>query len=954
MKTIRHKVLTSNYSLRNGILLMLLLSSIFSYGQIDIDLNDKEALTEKINSFCKKGEWETAKNWLDISLKKHPDDSELRMLLGKYYIEKKRYQKARFELNKSLIIKPNNSDSKKLLLHLETVTKRYSSAIGYVNDLLKSSPYSKELWLKKIDLYRKQGNAIEADRLLKRLAEIYPEDPSILRNLNYQMEVAIAQKRKLGQFDEVIELNKSLLKANPTTLEYYLDLIDLYIKTGDYSQALNITERGLNQFPNRSELVLKKLSLYDQSQQYEAGLQYINQQKKLSNSSYLDQQYDYFLSLAAQSVKNGNPLVLFGKILEKDAGNTEAFDQVFNQLVAQHQYDEALAVLNRYRKATGNSKNLDLRELTVSKAIGDVFKTKALLRKLYAKYPQDLDLQAAYVQLTIQDAQDAMRDNNYTMSLDLWKTVNQLGDQVQIDLARAGLYHTYLQMGNYSEAEATLNAMSDWQSQQIPHFFKMAELYYLQNRIDDAITSYELGIQKTDLAQKAYALKGYEELMVKIIKKSLEDFAFPTAMQHTARWLEQDSINQQALHYAINFSVTMKQWKNMKHYAQIAADAYPSDSHFKIKLAESLQLSDHNYEESLQLLSAAVTANPYHEKLSAAYIQTVSNYSQQLLKDKNAQRLLDLTTTALALNPNDKEIKYLKGLAYEQQKNDSAYYYQKNYEPALLEVAEFKQHLNYLYFKTLKNQLSTTQIISRLQNSGSFQNTTNLLYSRQGENQLWTAQANYTGKSDGQGVQGIAGWTKQWSPRWSHQIGLGIANNYFPKIITEASLIRSWTNGWEGEAGLGFRQLSTDEKLYNLLFSVSKEFDDFRIDLKLNQFSLEKIWLYNLGINGKYFMESPKNYLLLLGGIGSSPAVELIDLQNLNTFSIINTQVGAGMGRLIAKNISANIIGTWYHFKSQDQVTIYGEENNSMPTSIQNNFSYKNFYTLYLHVNVAF
>lgn len=99
---------------------------------------------------------------------------------------------------------------------------------------------------------------------------------------------------------------------------------------------------------------------------------------------------------------------------------------------------------------------------------------------------------------------------------------------------------------------------------------------------------------------------------------------------------------------------------------------------------------------------------------------------------------------------------------------------------------------------------------------------------------------------------------------------------------------------------------------------------------------------------------SPKNYLLFLAGIGSSPDVDLIDLQNLNTFSITNTQVGAGIGRLLTKNISANLLGTWYNFKNQQNIPLYGDENSPTPTEIQTILNYRNFYTLYFQINVSF
>ncbi len=925
-----------------------------SYGQIYIDLNNKAEINTKINQLYKNGEWETAKNWLLKSIEKYPNDSEFRILIGKYYIENKQFQQAFYELNKSLEINPNNLDAKKLLLQIETEAQRYSSAIGYVNELLEASPYSKELWLKKIDLNRQQGNQTEANRLLKRLADIYPEDHLIAEDVNYQMEITVNQKNQQGRYDDAIELNKKLLNSNQQHLPYYLNLINTYIKTGDYSSALAITERGLNQFPNQTDLVLKRLSLYNQSQQYEAGLTYIKQQKKNKSVAHLNQQYDYFLNAAAQAAKNRTVFVLFGKVLEKHPGDSEAFEIVFNQLVSQHQYEEALGVLKRHRQVRGNTKKLDSKELTLYKALGYTSKTNTLIRKLNADYPQDFDLEAAYVRLTLSDAKEALENSNYPLAIDLWKIAQQFGDEEQRNIANTGLYHAYLQTANYYQAELTIELLLHQQPKHQQLYFKKSDLYYLMQRPNDALAIYEEGIQKSDTIARTYALIGYEELMVKIIKDALKEYAIPTAFEYTERWLIQEPLNKQALEYAISFATTMKQWETVKYYTQLASKTYVNDVALKLKLAEALQLGDRNFEGAVKLISEEIKTNPYHEKSSAAFIDLVTTYSEQLLKDKKSERVIELTNAALNLDSKNKELKYLKGLALEQQKNDSAYYYQQYYEPTLIEFSSFKHHLYYLYHRSLKNEIGINHTVSWFEDKATSLNITGLDYRYTGKDQQWTGRLNYSGRTGGQGVQGIAEWTSQWSSRWSHQLILGFANDYFPKIIAQGSILHNWKKEWETEIGIGFRRLPDDQNLYNLLLGVYKEFQDFRISLKLNQFSIGNKWLYNLGLSGNYFMESRKDYLLFQSGIGSSTDVDIIDIQNLNTFSINNTQVGVGMGRLISKNVSANIMGTWHNFKNQSETVVYENENNSNPTEAPNLLDYRNFYTLYFNIYVAF
>ena len=102
-----------------------------------------------------------------------------------------------------------------------------------------------------------------------------------------------------------------------------------------------------------------------------------------------------------------------------------------------------------------------------------------------------------------------------------------------------------------------------------------------------------------------------------------------------------------------------------------------------------------------------------------------------------------------------------------------------------------------------------------------------------------------------------------------------------------------------------------------------------------NNFMLNTKWLYSLSTNARYYLSSPKNFIVATASIGSSPDVDVINYQFFNGFSVLNTMVGAGFNHMIAKTLSAGVLGSWYNYK----VT---------------NTSYKNLYNLYFNLNVAF
>jgi tetratricopeptide (TPR) repeat protein len=213
----------------------------------------------KTKEYFSKEEWEQGKKMLDEGLKIYPDDPDMRWLMGRYYYQYKDYDQSRYQLIKCIEKEYNHVEAKQLLVNVEDETKHYSSAICYVNELLEVNPYWRGLWRRKIELYRKQGNDIEADRLLKRISQIYPDDPTIRNDLNYTLETEYLKKKKSGNLKEATNSLEELIKSNPHSGEqYYFDLTNLYLQQGLTEKALEISAQGVQDNPTSTRLVTKK------------------------------------------------------------------------------------------------------------------------------------------------------------------------------------------------------------------------------------------------------------------------------------------------------------------------------------------------------------------------------------------------------------------------------------------------------------------------------------------------------------------------------------------------------------------------------------------------------------------------------------------------------------------------------------------------------------------------
>lgn len=917
----------------------------FVYGQragTAIERNDK---VRELNNLYTQGNWQAGRAIVEEELKRNPKDSDMRMLLGKYHLHRKAYDQARYELVKSLEFAPANVESKQMLVAVETETERYSSAICYINELLEVNPYWKGLWRKKIELYRIMGNHVEADRLLKRISQIYPEDSELLADRGYAVEQRAASIQKSGKIDEIIMHAQQRVDEQPKEHGSYVTVIDNYIKAGDYNNALVYAERGLNQFPGNAVFIQKKIAILEHQQRYPEVLTFLDEQMKRGGSTSLRNQYNYFLLEAARTAKGNSPAALYGKIFASSPGNKEAFDYVFNHLVAEQQYEEAVQALSRHRAQVGASKELDMKELMAYRRMENYPRVAALTREYFAKYPNDTDLQESFVTITLQRAKDNMAEGKISDAITDWRDVMQFGDEESVRIAQRGLYNAYVTEKRYQEAIMALDDMLFDNPGDTDLLLKKADMYNLQGRHEYALTVYEQVLDQVSPQERPRFLVGYGEFVAPVIKDLRDAYKLEEARQFAERWLAVDPRQQDALLQLINICYQLKDSDAMLRYAQMAETAYSDDVAFKIKLAEAMNHKPEQLADSWTILHHQVKLSPFHDPLLNTFSQTTEEYAGTLLKEKNNERALTVIDTALRYRADNKTLKYMKGLAYEGLKRyDSAYHYQQFYDPALMEYEAFKSHLNYLSQRSHKNNVGLMYLRARYGDDYAITTISTAEYTRLlTSGASWTGRINYAGREQGKGIQGQAEWTKPWTDEFATRVDLALSNKFFAKIAANVAATYIFRPSWEAEAGIGFRQFVGDNSLLNLQLGITKELEDWRLSSKLGNFLFnadgESTYLYSLMGRAQYHLGNPRNYLMALGSIGNTPDIELLDRQLYNSFNVFNAMVGAGAGRSITKNLSGSIIGTWYNFQTDESLSLA---------------KFRNLYNLYLQLNVSF
>lgn len=172
------------------------------------------------------------------------------------------------------------------------------------------------MWRRKIELYRKQNNDVEADRLLRRINQIYPNDTILRKDYVYSLEMGYRQMKKGGNRKEAIERLTELIKISPDNEEFYLDIINLHLQKGNREAALGWSSNGLAAIPGSSALIIKRAGILGELARFPEALVFVQEQMRRNNSPAIRRMYNNLLLEAARSEKQRDPYVLYGMAYE--------------------------------------------------------------------------------------------------------------------------------------------------------------------------------------------------------------------------------------------------------------------------------------------------------------------------------------------------------------------------------------------------------------------------------------------------------------------------------------------------------------------------------------------------------------------------------------------------------------------------------------------------------------
>lgn len=932
-----------NKATLTGILsLCLFFITVQGFAQ-DLSADEYFALAKKEGN--EKQNFAKAATYCEKALALTPLDMDIKEYLGKSYMETGRLEKARITLLEVLDKSPRRVDARHYLLNIETQTKRYSSAVCYANELLEITPYSKTLWMRKINLYNLMDNNIEAHRETKRLYQIFPEDKEIQAMYHAVLKEDAMKMNKVGNLSGSARSYEDALKVTTNDPELYLRLIDLQIKMGEFNPALGTADRGLYHLPNNRDILNKKIAVLQELGEYQKAIAVVRAQMKKGSSPYYTNLLRYLTAEAARHYKNSDPYELYGQLYEQDKSNREAHDYLLNTAISRGYYADAQELLSRGLRANPTSKDLLVKQLYVYESQNNMQGTQGTIEKLYNLYPQDSDIAAKYDAFKFREAKANFNDGNYREALPVFIRLSSHPDFGKS--ANNYLFSVYLAQKDYDKALTQIDRLIRQNPGQNEFILKKIDLL---SDMGDYEAAFELAREYRnrypDNAEFAFMLNDLSVDYIKYLNVK-EDYA-------TVKIIAEDLVfadpnNLVAYNYGIGALTAMGKYDEATELVKAALAVYPESKDLRLKEAGILSQAG-RHEEAVAALTELYKDYPFNSNIKGSLIEAMYLYGKQqeetgekkkareiyeeilLIKPSESLAAIKLANLLIAredyadalvvvnksleINKDNNDLILLKGIIFEKMENyDSAIAYQSKYVPPAHKLAEHEDHLDYLESKTMKNQVILSYLKATTDSIAFNTSVATIEYLRYEKKNTYVARVNYAARNTGVGVQGEIDWYHTFEKKSYILANAGLANQFFQKYKVGVSYFEPFRKTWMGEVGIRYAGLTDNRNLITGIFGVEKSFDRLWLNARVQLVSDQEDFYHNIMGQARFYMRNGRDYALAMVSAGTTPEDQKLDFQTNTFLSYVNTMVGAGYFHNTSHRTSIGLMGNWYNYR---------------------------------------
>lgn len=892
---------------------------------------------------------------LDIS----PKNLDIHLLLGRAYSLAGKIDSARIELNKVIDKNPRYRDAYIYLVNMEAVACNYLQALEYADLGLKYFPNDRDLLLKKLDIYIKQGDWIESNKLADYLFDRFSAD-AFIRSVYLDFKLAVArQYSHRGYIDISKRAYEAVLEQDPLNKEALSAIFALDIRSGNYESSLAYTNRALQSTPNSYEFLLKKISILDAMSRYVEAIEVAEKMIKLYPSNAEVRKMNTYLRIAAgRYYMNTDPYLLFGSVLESEPNNREALNYEINIAFSRGMQLEALSWINFGLKRFPGDYELLKKKIGILETLKRYGAASTIAEMLFKDSPTE-DNKTAFLEYRTLAAKQFMADQDYDSAVVALKSV-LFYDHANLQAINF-LVNAYVQQKRYDDAIRTIDeALTYYPGDEYLLFKKSAILEGYQHYADAALISKQLLEKHPENRQYLASLI---EQSLAAGRQSMQYDDYYNTLRVLKEVLDKQPDNVDALNYIINIETAIKDYDSALYFVDQGLQHYPDSKEFLFR--KSLVYAEaKQFKTAYGISGGLYTDFPYNIRYKGAYLDQLLGSGKQYLADDESDSALVEFYKALEVAPNDTvTLYYTINLLNDKKEYDTAlvlidrgrrlyptnpYFLQKKadvlanakrYDEAyhaadtLAKLTQLQKHIDFaamLYAMRLKNEIGLFYLHATVIDASDVKRISGIAtvqYSHIYKRGVFNARLNYAGRTIGTGYQAELETYYNHSKKWYSYIAGAYSPNItiFPKLRMAYSIVHALPKGYDLDLGLRYLQLTTGTMLAPTA-ALSKDLNDFYLSFRMYQLNFRindkpSVYYSYIFTSRYYLTENRQNYFTATAGYGTAPddfSTNYALSENATYKSVI---VGAGYRWQMYYRTTFSVNATWYN--QQTTATVY-------------------------------
>jgi YaiO family outer membrane protein len=887
---------------------------------------------------------------IDIS----PRNLDIYLLLGRSFALAGKLDSARIQLNYVLQKSPKYKDAYIYLINIEVVACNYSQALEYADMGLKQFPNDRDILLKKLDIYNKEGDWIESNKLSEYIFDRFSSD-SYVRSIFLDYKLTLARQYSHRGYIEIAKhAYESVLEQDPLNKEALQAVFALDVRSGNYESSLAYTNRALQSTPNSYEFLLKKISILDAMSRYVEAIGVVEKLLKLYPANPEVQKMNIYLRMeAGRYYMNTDPYLQFQAVLDKEPSNRDALNYVINIAYSRGLLADALSWVNVGLKRYPNDKELLAKKIGALEGLKKYGAASNVAESIYKSNPTPANKES-FIELRTLSAKQFINDMDYDSAAIALKTVlfYDHANKSAIDY----LISAYTLQKRYDDALHAIDEALTYYPGNERLLYKKAGVLETYQKYAEAATISRQLLQK--YPESRQYLISFVEQSLAAGRQSMQYDDYYGTLNILKEVLDKQPDNADALNYIINIEAANKQYDSALYYCDQALRYYPDNKDFQLK--KSAIYADAKQFKEAYAISGELYANyPYNAKFRSIYTDQLLSSGKQYLSNDDEDSALVEFSKALAVAPNDTTtLYYIINLLSTRKQYDTVsaliergrrlypnntffllkrailYESQMRWEDAwrsadtLSKMTPLDQknldYVRYLFSRRLKNEIGLFYLRSKIMDTTHINQNSiaTFQYSRRFRKGTITGRVNYAGRFIGTAFQYELEAYYNLTPKW-YLFGVGAFsdnNIIFPKYRAGLSLFHTFNKGWEAEIGGRYLKASTGT-IYSAVGSVGREVNDLYFNLKGYFMNLVRndnttSTYYSAILNSRYYLNNRTEYFSAIAGYGTAPDDFSVNYDLTRTLTYNTISVGAGYSKQIQYVTTIGIFGSWYNMKT--------------------------------------